>query len=55
MRLNQPAVCCSHSQPSGPDWRIITVLLPGLPLAAGAYDITFYGPSLKLDDFLSDP
>jgi PEP-CTERM motif-containing protein len=37
--------------PTGPVTEIITVQLPGSTLAAGSYDITFYGPSLNVVDF----
>jgi hypothetical protein len=39
------------NQPTGPATEIIAVQLPGLALAAGFYDITFYGPSLNVVDF----
>src|SRR4051794_13767436 len=42
------------SHPEPPKSNIVSVLVSGLTLAAGAYDITFYGTGLILDDFSSD-
>ncbi|MFL5285329.1 MAG: PEP-CTERM sorting domain-containing protein, partial [Rhodopila sp.] len=42
------------SHPEPPKSNTVSVLVSGLALAAGAYDITFYGTGLILDDFSSD-